>query len=510
MNKSKQEMHVNADLTHNVHVIVGKPLPNGKLQVSTDRTFKNTATRLMTASIAKFLAGSEHSYNRKAGRPNFMSFGTMGIKLQPNNIDITDANRSSFLEDNFTDIIVEPEERTRPWFESTSLALTDTCGPAVLDEDGYNPHFWDYRYGWSERTDGELTNKAVFQGELCTEYGNVYNVDQVKRSAILRADVASDCPQDLEYGKDGYASTVIFYGYAPVQWVNYLLAPPNGAQLQRMAISEFGLYEKSNLDPNGMCTMFAGFRVPSIKDIVYVSKDEVILVEWRVTVRALMPNEKVAATDNEGHMVTGISINAAVQETPPGDTRSFVQFSATVLGEGEVDQRVRWDLAESAEPYKEGTRIGPATGLLTVAANEQDVVYITATSIIDENVTAKAAVLTGIKTNYVTGITVNSHVVDAYNIDFDATVRGKGLDFDQRVSWVPSSDDEHELDPDTKITVGAYGTAKLTISPTEQCRNIKVTVTSQSDVEIFAASVVVRIGSTEGSYKISDFTILTN
>ena len=83
------DIHENARLTHNVHVVVGKPRPDGSIEVSTDRRYKNTATRLMTQSLAEFLAGSEHSYNRKHGRPNFISFGTMGIERQPENSEDT-------------------------------------------------------------------------------------------------------------------------------------------------------------------------------------------------------------------------------------------------------------------------------------------------------------------------------------------------------------------------------------------------------------------------------------
>ena len=88
-----QKPHLSAEVVHNVHVIVGKPLPNGKLEVKTNKRYKNTATRLMTESICQYLAGSEDSYNRKHGRPNFMGFGTMGIAEQPDvGITINDSN----------------------------------------------------------------------------------------------------------------------------------------------------------------------------------------------------------------------------------------------------------------------------------------------------------------------------------------------------------------------------------------------------------------------------------
>lgn len=526
MNKSKQEMHVNADITHNVHVIVGKPLPDGKLQVSTDRLFKNTATRLMTQSIAEFLAGSEHSYNRQHGRPNYMSFGTMGIKKQPNLVTITEENRDTYLEEHFTDRVFEnPEDRTRPWYESTSLALTDTCGASDVDSEGYNKHFWDTRYCWGSPTQHGLNDPPVYQGELCTEYDNPYNDYQIVRSPILRADVATDCPQDLEYGKDGYASTVIFYGYASVKWVNDLLEPvewieetdpdtgkkskraiPFGPQLSRMAISEFGLYEKTNKDPHGMYTLFAGFRVPEIKDIVYVSKDEVVLVEWRVTVRALMPNEVVSATDNTGKRIMGISLDAHVQSKIPGDPNSYVQMSGTVLGDPGVSQSITWEVTQEHDP---STTID-ANGLLTVTPSEtHDAIYVTGSSTINPDVNATVAMLTGLLTDYVYGLAISTDIVDQFNINFTGQVLYKGT-VNTTVDWtIESADQGVPLNPGTTISKDAYGTAHLVISQQEEVRKIKVIAKSNHNNNIVSAAAVIRIGQTEGAYVISDFTILT-
>ena len=296
--------HIQANLEHNVHVIVGKPRPDGTLEIKEDRRFKNTATRLMTESICEYLAGDENSYNRGHGRPNFIGFGTMGIRKQGN------LSRPE-VEPQFEDTNPPAQNRTRPWFESTSLALTDTCG-AGITVDGINPHFWNPQYGWGTAA---KPNEPVFEGELCTAMQPADAAtwqqngwEPIQRVPILRADVMSDCPQDMNYGIDGYSSSVIFYGYASVLWVNNLLNPkqknqsaqesdsqtkPVGPQLDRMAISESGLYEKNNTDPHGLHTLLAGFRVPTVDDIVYVSKNEVILVEWRVTVRALMPYESV-------------------------------------------------------------------------------------------------------------------------------------------------------------------------------------------------------------------------
>ena len=513
MNKSseKQEMHINADITHNVHVIVGKPMPNGKLRVSTDRLFKNTATRLMTQSIAEYLAGSESSYNRQAGRPNFISFGTMGIKKQPNLVTIDNTNKATYLEEHFTDIVFKnPEERTRPWYESTSLALTDTCNPTVQNSNDLNPHFWDMRYGWGTKTNHGLSDSPVFQGELCTEYGNDLDRNatlKVVRSPILRAEATSVCPQDLDYGKDGYCSTVIFFGYASVKWVNDLLEPPVGPQLQRMAISEFGLYEKSNKDPHGMYTLFAGFRVPEIKDIVYVSKDEVILVEWRVTIRAMMPNEAVYATDNDRRMITGISLDAHVQAKQQGDTNAYVQMSGTVLGDAGVDQSIEWSLGEG---HDAGTTI-TSDGLLTVPQTEShEAVYVTGTSAVAQDIHATVAILTGVLTDYVYGIGISTEIVDQFTVKFTGTVLYKGT-VNRTIDWTIESADEDvpDLDPDTKINLDAYGKATLTIAQAEQARKIKVNATSNQNNDIVTTSAVIRVGQTEGPYVISDFTILT-
>ncbi len=304
----------------NVHVIVGKPQADGTITVRTDRRFKNTATRLMTESICNYLAGAENTYKRGHGRPNYMGIGTMGITKQP-----TDANAQAEVADNFADTIYVEGETTRPWFESTSLALTTVCGPVNTDTDGTNLHFWDPSMAWGkDGFTGEPSVEPIFQGELCTNLkqgvdgseGNRRVYDDIERIPILRADVLSDCLADWDYGVGGYSSQVIFYAYASVEWVHNLLKPvykeivkdPTtgeettvvhevGPQLEKMAISEFGLYEKNNTDPHGLETMLAGFRVPSADDLVYVTDGDVILIEWRVTVRAIMPDESVQSID---------------------------------------------------------------------------------------------------------------------------------------------------------------------------------------------------------------------
>lgn len=320
-----------AEAVLNVRVVVGKPQSDGTLKVKTDRRFKNTATRLMTESICNYLAGAENTYKRGHGRPNYMGIGTMGITKQP-----TDADAQAEVADNFEDTTYVSGETTRPWFESTSLALTTVCGPVNTDTNGNNLHFWDPSMGWGkDGFTGEPSTKPIFQGELCTnlrhyedeneENKRVY--DDIGRIPILRADVLSDCLADWDYGVDGYSSQVIFYAYASVEWVHNLLKPVYkeivtdpatgeettvvhevGPQLVKMAVSEFGLYEKNSTDPHGPETMLAGFRVPSADDLVYVTDGEVILIEWRVSVRAVMPNEKVGIANEPAP--TGLNIYA--------------------------------------------------------------------------------------------------------------------------------------------------------------------------------------------------------
>ena len=303
-----------SNLALNVRVVVARKDEQGIAHIQSERRFKNTATRLMTESICNYLTGAENSYRRGKGRPNYMGFGTMGIERQNGVLDAT-------VNADFADKNPELGQRTRPWFESTSLALTTVTGAINARPDGMSHHFWEPRNGWGKNGfTGEPSEpegkEPIFQGELCTcmkpgeEATWAKNGwEAIERIPILRADVVSDCPADWDYGEDGYCSQAIFYAYASVEWVHKLLQPsrqivdpktgkvigsePIGPQLDRLAISEFGLYEKNNTDPHGLETMLAGFRVPSADDIVYVTDGEVILVEWRVSVRALMPYEVV-------------------------------------------------------------------------------------------------------------------------------------------------------------------------------------------------------------------------
>lgn len=386
-----------ADVTLNVHVIVGTPDANNRIRIRDERRFKNTATRLMTESICNYLTGAESSYKRGKGRPNYMGFGTMGISEQKSvaGKGIIPADTVS----NFSDKTYVEGETTRPWFESTSLALTTVCGAINQMGDGTNPHFWDPKLGWYKNGfTGERSDKPEFQGELCTAIIPDGNWDVVERIPILRADVLSDCPSDWDFGVEGYSSRAIFYGYASVEWVHNLLNPmkidpddKDGKKLvvdkehslDAVAISEFGLYEKNNTDPHGLETMLAGFRVPTPEDIVYVTDGEVILVEWKVTVRALMPFEDVTPIEG-GPAPTGISITSEVRNN------HSIKFTAEVQGLPGVGQEVHWGIEGNASV---DTTID-SNGLLTIAGHETaSVIYVNVVSTINPDIGARAAVI---------------------------------------------------------------------------------------------------------------------
>lgn len=490
-----KELASQAKVLMNVRVLVATKDESGQVHVVSEHKFKNTATRLMTESICYYLTGAENTYKRGKGRPNYMGIGTMGITKQP-----WGESQVAEVADNFSDRTYTEGETTRPWFESTSLGLTTICGAVNPDESGVSTHFWDPELGWGKDafTD-EPSDEPIFQGELCTsrlpDSGQGETWDTIERIPILRSDVLSDCPADWDYGTDGYCSQAIFYGYASMKWVHDLLHPANGPQLDRLAISEFGLYEKNNTDPHGLETMLAGFRVPTPDDIVYVTDGEVILIEWRVSVRALMPYEGVQVVSEPAP--TGIRVQAEyLGELPSGDNQ--VEFLSHVRGELGVRQDVTWTLDNQSSSR---TTLTP-DGLLTVDKDEaSDVLYVTAKSVVDPWILAKCAVLTGLIKNLVTGISITTQEVTALEIHFQATVLGKGT-FSQNVTWSMTGNENlnTSIDPSTGV---------MTIDFEETADTFTVTATSVDNSEIQAASAVVRIDKVSGSYVISDFTILT-
>ena len=508
-----------ADATLNVRVVVGKPEKNGTIQIRTDRRFKNTATRLMTESICNYLAGAENTYKRGKGRPNYMGIGTMGIVKQP-----LDAGSNAEVADNFSDTVYVEGETTRPWFESTSLALTTVCGAVNIDGDGNNLHFWDPTLGWGKDAfTGEPSDEPIFQGELCTALRSVSDsepsriYDAIERIPILRADVLSDCPADWDYGVNGYSSQVIFYGYASVEWVHNLLKPTYKEivedpvtrktstvthtiepQLEKMAISEFGLYEKNNTDPHGLETMLAGFRVPTEDDLVYVTDGDVILIEWRVTIRALMPAEGVRVVTEPAP--TGIAVLATYQgETLSGNKK--VQLTGVVRGDPGVRQGITWTL-DNASEVAAGTHLSP-DGLLIVDKNEHlDVLYVSGSSVVDPFITSRTAILTGLIHDFITGITLTTEYILGSEIQFRAAVMGRGT-FSQDVTW--SFGDQKPDKPTTTIS----DTGLLQMDLEETAERFQIVATSVDDETMYSVAAVVRIDKTAGTYVISDFTILT-
>lgn len=257
----------------NVRIVV---LDKNK-KVKQDQWLKNTATKRMTNGIAMFLAGDGESYARGKWRPNYISFGTTGITRQPTNSqEEAKVDKLAFEDPN-------PEEgqRTRPSFFSTNLGERS---------DG----FWNPEYGWGTPTH---PNEPVFQGELVTDISaESSSVDYNKiihRIPILSANITVGDSRDRDVGKEGLSSDCIFYGYTSVLWGNQFFNPKSGPSIPKIAISEVGLYEQDSYPATGLNTLMAGFRVPSVDKIIYLDPGEVILVEWRITIRALAPYEQI-------------------------------------------------------------------------------------------------------------------------------------------------------------------------------------------------------------------------
>lgn len=473
----KQNAHIHARVVSNVRVVV---LENNK--IVQEKRFKNTTTRLLTQSICDFLSGADVSYLRGVGRPNFVGLGTMGIKEQG------DMSASTF-EPQFSNTNPPAEDRTRPWYESTSLALTDVTGTVVKDNTGKNPHFWNPKYGWGTPDNPDV---PCFEGELCTapdpadvEEWVINGWEPINRLPILRADIVSEEPENKDFGIDGYSSAAIFYSYASPQWINKLLEPhqftksnpndpyetePVGPQLSRIAISEFGLYEKNNSEPGGLTTMLAGFRVPNENDVIYLEKNQVLILEWRVSVRALMPYEGVEIST--GPEPEGISVSGKIID------EEHLQFSKVVRGDDGVSQKVEWSVSNNENP---GTNIDE-TGLLTVGAGEPaDTLYVDCASAVKPDISTRSIVFLGSDMNQVYRVELTVGELTNMTIQHTATVTGKGT-FSPDVIWRLVGNDS------SNTTLS--NTGLLTIGEDEHAEFLEVIAASVADERIMSSNVV--------------------
>lgn len=486
--------------------------------IKTDKLFKNTATKRMTDGIALFLAGDGAVEHRGAWRPNYISFGTTGIVRQPIKDDGV-----AILADDFEDRNPPEGQRTRPWFYSTWLGERV---PANQHGEGKTPEengCWDHEYGWG--VPDVPSAQRTFQGELVSyvddidgipvdSWGQPLEYDILRRHPLLRAEVSMDFPAERELDPQGYASDCIFYGYSSVKWCRYFFQPPAPGEspIPRLAISEFGLFERDSFPKAGLKTMMAGFRVPTADDIVYVEPDEVMLVEWRITIRALMPYEGVAPTKLDPGIVppTGVSIDAALSPS----RENAVDFEALVLGDG-VRQFVDWRL-DQASPSTELIIAGHNRATLVIGESESSpIIYVTATCRDDINIHSKTAIITGMVGNIATGVAVSlthSSTIDR-EYGFLATVLGKGEHYPTDVEWTLTSDTA--MDPGTELVPDPEDPENnnkkvLRISPNETANQLRLVASSVADSEIRSIAVVIQVDVTRGSYVVTDFSILTD
>lgn len=452
-----------------------------------EHKFKNTATKRMTTGIAKFLAGDNATYENRTlkdapasglgrWRPNYISFGTAGIDKQPTSLDgaATVHDPVAFANKHPAD-----GDRTRPWFFSKYLGERT---------DG----LWNPLYGWGTEDDPDGINRT-FQGELATA-SNKYDPDPnqktiINRHQILRADVTNDNSWEREMGQEGYSTDCILYGYASVLWTSNFFEPEYGPAVPKIAISEFGLYESDSDTPEGVPTLMAGFRVPTVDDIVYVEPGYVILVEWRITIRALMPYEGVG--DTYGDAPSGISVKALVLDT------QHVQMDAIVHGSSLVSQAVNWSITGQ---QKVETTIS-STGLLTIAqAEPTDAIYVRAECQLYPEIYAVSAVITGLIKDLVTGVTVSTVSVIEQEIQLRATVLGKGT-FLNTVVWSMTGQQSEYT------TIDQNGL--ITIDPDEEATALRVQATSVADSDIWSVAAVIRMDKDGGTYYVEDFSIET-
>ena len=223
----------------------------------------------------------------------------------------------------------------------------------------------------------------------------------------------------------------------------------------------------------------------------------------------------------------GISLDA-IRLDEDEQHNKYIRYNATVIpleSEYSVPQRVNWALTtpsggtptQSDFTYinNDGTPTtdtnSPYIKVKVGAGETEDFLFVNAAYANDITIKSKAAIVTGLLTDYVFGIEL-SGIIDDNNrnkVNFFSYVKAKGT-VTPDVTWrVESGDSGVPLDQGTQITPTSGTTAALTISSQEQVRHILVTCTSAFTTDIYTRAVVIRMGETEGAYVISDFTILT-
>lgn len=431
----------------NVTVKVGSLQPDGTIKIRDTRFFRNTGTAFLTTSLVAFLSGSVYDYDKRRGRPNYVGFGTSGIVEQRN-------FNSAVLESGYSNLNPDPTVRTRPWYDSTSL------GQTTLESD-FIGYFWNPTYGWGTTESPDI---PCFQGELCTDN----TVDNpIHRVPIIDSNITSACPEDLDYGDDGYMSEVRFFAMTPPDWS----APffnTESPKLDRIAISEFGLYEQDSTDSCGLYTMLAGFRVPA-DSIVYVTPTDIILVEWLIRIQALMPNQQVKTKP-------GVPNTYSISLSANSPAAKQIQFSGEVSGDASP---ISWSLSNQTSAQ---TRVTD-TGLVTLGTDENsEIIYVTGKSELNTAVAATTGIIPDLLDDYISAVRLTVHAIDYQTIQYSATVLGKGEYLDL-VNWRLEGNESSN----TILTQNGL----LTISSEESAQTLTVVAVAVGSPTVTASSKVI-------------------
>jgi hypothetical protein len=183
--------------------------------------------------------------------------------------------------------------------------------------------------------------------------------------------------------------------------------------------------------------------------------------------------------------VTSVTVSAAETSVGKGAT---LQFSATVVGEGNPAQTVKWSLTGN---HRQATSISDA-GLLTVAANEsQDSLVIRATSTVDNSTYGELKIAVEADAPTVASVTVSAtetSVDKGATLQFSATVVGEGNPA-QTVIW--------SITGDYITSTSISDAGLLTVAADESQDSLVIRATSTVD------------NSKYGELKIAVITILT-